>query len=189
MFSSIRGAIKFFKYLFLTLFFIALLWASYFLIYGNFHKVDKDVYRSAQLFSYNLPYYVEKYHIKSILNLRSIKKENPKSWYVNEVKIAKEMGVIRYDYPIGDREEASIEKMDKIVEIIRNAPKPLLIHCKAGADRTSLASALYLYAIKHDNNAEREISILYGHFPWLGSKTIAMDRSFEKYKKEKSHVR
>ncbi len=167
---------------------IAILWVSYFLLYGNFHKVDKDVYRSAQLFSFNLPYYLEKHQIKSILNLRSIKKPKPKSWYVDEVKIAKEMGVIRYDYPIGDREEASIEQMDKIVQIIKDAPKPLLIHCKAGADRTSLASALYLYALKHEDDAEREISILYGHFPWLGSKTVAMDRSFEKYIKKDSNA-
>jgi protein tyrosine/serine phosphatase len=93
------------------------------------------------------------------------------------------MNVIRYDYPIGDRTEASMEQMDKIVKIIRDAPKPLLIHCKAGADRTSLASALYMYAIKKDIDAEKQISIIYGHFPWLGSKTSAMDRSFERYMK------
>jgi protein tyrosine/serine phosphatase len=38
--------------------------------------------------------------------------------------------------------------------------KPLLIHCKAGADRTSLASALYFYALKHDDDAQRELSII-----------------------------
>jgi len=179
---------KFIKYVMLPLLAIAILWVSYFLLYGNFHKVDKDVYRSAQLFSFNLPYYLEKYQIKSILNLRSIKKPKPKSWYVNEVKIAKEMGVKRYDYPIGDREEANMEQMDKIVQIIKDAPKPLLIHCKAGADRTSLASALYLHAIQKDTDARRAISILYGHFPWFGSRTIAMDRSFEKYIKKDSNA-
>jgi undecaprenyl-diphosphatase len=177
------------KYTLLPLFIIVVLWASYFFVYGNFHKVDKDVYRSAQLFSYNLPYYLEKYDIKSILNLRKVRKSKNKSWYKDEVAIAKKLGVLRYDHPIGDREEASIEEMDKIIQIIKDAPKPLLIHCKAGADRTSLASALYLYAVKHEDNAEREISVLYGHFPWLGSKTGAMDKSFEKYKKEKKYVK
>jgi protein tyrosine/serine phosphatase len=162
------------------------MWASYFFLYGNFHKVDKDVYRSAQLFSYNLPYYLEKYQIKSILNLRKIRKEKNKNWYKDEVAIAKKMGVVRYDYAISDRREATIEQMDKIVSIIKAAPKPLLIHCKAGADRTSLVSALYLYAIKQDKDALKEISIIYGHFPWLGSKTVAMDKSFEKYKRAKN---
>lgn len=180
---------KTFKYTFFPLLSIVVLWASYFLLYGNFHKVDKDVYRSAQLFSHNLPYYIEKHKIKSILNLRKVRKAKNKSWYLDEVSIAKELDVVRYDYPIGDREEASMEEMDKIVQIIKDAPKPLLIHCKAGADRTSLASALYLHALKHEDDAEREISIVYGHFPWLGSKTVAMDRSFKKYKKEKKNVK
>jgi len=176
------------KYILSLLLIIIVLWASYFLLYGNFHKVDKDVYRSAQLFSHNLPYYIEKHKIKSILNLRKVRKAKNKSWYLDEVSIAKELGVVRYDYPIGDREEASMEEMEKIVQIIKDAPKPLLIHCKAGADRTSLASALYLHALKHEDDAEREISIVYGHFPWLGSKTVAMDRSFKKYTREKRNV-
>lgn len=164
------------------------MWASYFLLYGNFHKVDKDLYRSAQLFSFNMPYYIEKHDIKSILNLRSIRtaKSKSKSWYHDEVRISKEMGVVRYDYPIGDRKVTPMEDMSRIVQIMKDAPKPLLVHCKAGADRTSLASALYLYAIKNDKNADKQISILYGHFPWLGSKTIAMDKSFETYVEQDS---
>lgn len=177
----IRG----FKYIFLPLLVVLLFWASYFFIYGNFHKVSNDVYRSAQLFSFNMPYYLKKHKIKSILNLRKTRKAHNKSWYINELKIAKELDVVHYDYPIGDREEASMEEMEKLVNIIKDAPKPILIHCKAGADRTSLASALYLHAIKGDKEAEKQISVIYGHFPWFGSKTGAMDRSFEKYMKVK----
>jgi len=180
--KKIKNLLKYILFLLLSL---IIFWAGYFLLYGNFHKVDKEVYRSAQLFSYNLPHYLEKYQIKSILNLRKIRKDKEKRWYLDEVSIANKMGVVRYDYPIGDRTEASMEQMNQIIKIIREAPKPLLIHCKAGADRTSLASALYLYAIKKDKNPEREISIIYGHFPWLGSKTSAMDRSFERYMREK----
>lgn len=171
-----------FKYIFFLLLSLILFWFGYFFLYGNFHKVDKNVYRSAQLFSYNLPHYLKEYHIKSILNLRKISKDN--SWYGDEVRISNAMNVIRYNYPIGDRREASMNTMNKIVEIIKKAPKPLLIHCKMGADRTSLASALYLYAIKKDKNPQKEISIIYGHFPWLGSKTSAMDKSMERYIRE-----
>jgi len=171
------------KYIFAPLLLIVLLWASYFLLYGNFHKVDKDLYRSAQLFSFNLPYYIEKHHIKSILNLRG---DSSKQWYQDELRISKEYNVTHYDYGIGDRKLASMKEMDDIVKILKDAPKPLLIHCKAGADRTSLVSALYLYEIKHDKDAQKAISIIYGHFPWLGSRTKAMDESFKKYMKEKS---
>ena len=174
----IRIIKRFFKYIFLPLFLIAAMWASYFLLYGNFHKVDKDLYRSAQLFSFNMPYYIEKHNIKSILNLRG---DSRKQWYKDELRISKEYNVTHYDYGIGDRRINSMEDMLNIVKIMKDAPKPLLIHCKAGADRTSLVSALYLHAIKHDKDAQKAISVLYGHFPWLGSKTVAMDKSFEKY--------
>lgn len=169
------------KYVLAPLLFLALLWVSYFLLYGNFHKVDDNLYCSAQLFSFNLPYYIEKHDIKSILNLRG---DSSRQWYADELRISKELGVKHYDYGIGDREISSMKQMNDMIRIMRNAPKPLLVHCKAGADRTSLASALYLYDIMRDDDPEREISIIYGHFPWLGSKTVAMDRSFEKYVRE-----
>ena len=173
---------RFLKYIFAPLVLIALLWASYFLLYGNFHKVDKELYRSAQLFSFNLPYYIEKHQIKSILNLRG---DSSKKWYKDELRISKEYNVTHYDYGIGDRKLTSMKEMDDIIKIMKDAPKPLLIHCKAGADRTSLVSALYLYKIKHDKDAQKAISVIYGHFPWLGSKTKAMDESFIRYKRER----
>ena len=65
-FSIKTFLLKVLKYFFSPLLVIALLWVFYFLIYANFHKVDEKVYRSAQLFSFNMPYYMEKYKIKSI---------------------------------------------------------------------------------------------------------------------------
>ena len=174
----IRVLIRFIRYIFIFLLPLAVIWAIYFFIYGNFHKVDKDVYRSAQLFSFNMPYYIKTNNIKSILNLRG---ENTKKWYTDEIKYTKDNNLTHYNFGIPDRKVISKAKMNKIVEIIKNAPKPILIHCKMGADRTSLAVALYLHAIKKDKDASREISLIYGHFPWLGSKTWAMDRSFEDF--------
>jgi len=187
MLSSFLIKVKFFlKYIFSPLLVIAFLWICYFLIYGNFHQVDKSLYRSAQLFPFNMPYYIENKNIKSILNLRG---PSDRQWYIDELRISKEYNVTHYDYDMGDRYETSMEGMNKIISIIKDAPKPILIHCKAGADRTSLVSALYLYAIKNDKDAEREISLLYGHFPWLGSKTGAMDRSFLNYKRDKENMK
>jgi protein tyrosine phosphatase (PTP) superfamily phosphohydrolase (DUF442 family) len=170
---------KLLKYFLIPIMAIVLLWVGYFLIYANFHQVDKELYRSAQLRPFNMPYYVHKHHIKSIINFRG---ESSDSWYKDEVLFANENNLTYYNYGIGDRTEITIKQMDEMVNLMKKAPKPLLIHCKAGADRTSLASALYLYALKKDKDANREISILYGHFPWLGSKTYFMDESFENYK-------
>ncbi len=166
------------RYFLLPLLIVALAWVIYFKLYGNFHQVDRELYRSAQLYRFNMPYYLQHHHIRSVINLRG---SSQKQWYKDELRICKENNVTHYDFGIPDRERISLPKMQKLITLMQNAPKPLLVHCKAGADRTSLASALYLYAVKHRPDAQKAISILYGHFPWLGSRTKAMDQSFENY--------
>ena len=173
---------NFLKYVFAPLLAIAFIWIGYFIIFANFHKVDDDIFRSAQLRFFNMPYYIKKYGIKSILNLRGNNIDKP--WYKVELEIADEYDIVHYDYGIGAREVRTLKEMKDIVKLIKEAPKPLLIHCKAGADRTGLAVALYLHEIKKNENADDALSILYGHFPWFGSKTVAMDKSFNIYKKE-----
>ena len=72
--------------------------------------------------------------------------------------------------------------MTELVEFLRDAPKPLLIHCRAGSDRTGLACAIYVAArggSYHD--AQEQLSLYYGHFPYFGSKSMAMDITLERF--------
>jgi protein tyrosine/serine phosphatase len=59
----------------------------------------------------------------------------------------------------------------------------VLIHSKSGADRTGLAAAMFKYAIaaRSVDEAKNQLSIRYGHFPYLGSGTSAMDASFQRF--------
>jgi len=163
---------------------LALAWLAYFKLYGNFHQVNKDLYRSAQLYYFNMPYYLQNHHIRSVINLRGSSKAQ---WYQDELRICKEHNVTHYDFGISDRKVIPVAKMERLIRLMKQAPKPLLIHCKAGADRTSLASALYLYESRQRDDAKKAISILYGHFPWLGSRTKAMDISFANYIEQKGN--
>ena len=45
-------------------------------------------------------------------------------------------------------------------------PKPMLVHCKSGSDRTGLAVTLYLHVIKGQplDEARRALSWKYGHW-------------------------
>jgi len=173
---------KILRYSFASILFLVLLWLGYFKLYGNFHQVNPELYRSAQLYSFNLPYYIKKYHFKTIINLRGASDE---SWYQDEIAISKEHNITHHDFGFGDRSKQSVETMDSLVRLMKEAKKPLLVHCKAGADRTSLASALYLYTTQDRQNPQDAISIVYGHFPWLGSKSKAMDQSFFLYQQER----
>jgi len=164
--------------IFWTLLVFVAWWIGYLRYSGNFHKVADGVYRSGQLYEFDMPGFYKKYKFKTILNLRGAKPG--KEWYEYEKKFAKEHNITLIDFKISDKKIQSLKTMQKMTEIMNNAKKPLLIHCRAGADRTGLASALYLYS-RGDANASRMLSMKYGHFPYLGSKTKAMDESFKKF--------
>ncbi len=157
----------------------------YIFLFGNFHKIDKNAYRSGQLYTKNLLNKLQKYKIKSILNLRG---ENTfkSPWYEYEKKIAKELNITLINFKIGSRDYIDFNKSMQLVNILKNAPKPVLIHCRSGADRTSFAAALYEFAIKHKSvkKAKEQLSFYYGHLPYFGSKTIEMDKSFNDFVKK-----
>ncbi|SFV52450.1 hypothetical protein MNB_SV-12-291 [hydrothermal vent metagenome] len=172
---------KYLSYFIGILLSIILFLGAYGFIYGNFHQIDSNVYRSGQLFSFNMPYYLKKYKIKTVLNLRKIKPN--KSWYQNEKKITDENNITLINYEISARKYLDFNHTSTIVKILKNAQKPILIHCEGGADRTSLVSALYRYAVLHQSKeeAENELSFIYGHVPIIRPKVIAMERSFYNY--------
>lgn len=151
---------------------------------GNFHVVaENKLYRSAQLDKASFERVIKDRAIRSILNLRHA---NPgEAWYDDEIAITSSLGVKHYDYGIGAREFVTRAQINDLLNIIRDAPKPQLIHCKAGADRAGLVSALYLAAIEgvQVDEAARQLSLTYGHFPYLTSKTGAMDQSYWAYVK------
>ena len=150
-------------------------------LYGNFHKIDTNVYRSAQLNSVNMPFYLQEFHIKSILNLRGAQPQ--KKWYQTEQEITQENNVSLLDFDMWSGQFYDFNQTSKLLQIIKDAPKPLLIHCIGGADRTSLASALYVYGIKKasESTAKEQLAWYYGHLPSIRPHVKAMDKSFENF--------
>ncbi|HEX3864477.1 MAG TPA: tyrosine-protein phosphatase [Stellaceae bacterium] len=145
----------------------------------NFHAVAAGVlYRSAQPSESDLTMAARQFGVKSVLNLRGA--HVGQSWYDEEVAAAAALGLTHYDYGLSAKRFVTTAQIDDILAIIRKAPKPLLIHCKSGADRTGLVAALYRYAEDHatPDQADQELSLAYGHFPYLTSRSVAMDNSF-----------
>lgn len=146
---------------------------------GNFHAVEEGaLYRSAQLNKDELQRAVREHGIRAILNLRGA--HSGEAWYDDEIAVANALGVAHYDYGLSAHRFVSNNQIIDLLGIMRGAPKPLLVHCKSGADRSGLVAALYRLVIegKSATEADAQLTIVYGHFPYLTSRTSAMDESF-----------
>jgi protein tyrosine/serine phosphatase len=159
--------------------------AWHLIAHHNFHIVSAGrIYRSGQMNAEGLSRVIQEESIKSILNLRGTGTDQ--GWYQSETRTARQLGVEHYDFALSAGHEVADEEIDRILETIDRAPKPMLIHCKSGSDRTGLIGALYLYSLegKSAESADRELTIFYGHVPYLFWRdTVAMDHSFWRYVK------
>jgi protein tyrosine/serine phosphatase len=78
--------------------------------------------------------------------------------------------------------------LTRLIETLRTVEMPVVIHCEGGADRTGLAAALYELLVmgRSAEVASAQLSFRYGHFPWLTSRTGAMDATFWRVAAENS---
>lgn len=113
----------------------------------NLHKVDDNVYRAEQPNEQAMKE-LSKLGIKTILNLRYFKKDKQ----VPEANLT----LVHYKIRPG-----SISYTDIVTALkeINKAPKPVLVHCKYGADRTGCIIAAY-NIVKHNYSKEQAIDEL-----------------------------
>lgn len=148
---------------------------------GNIHPVVAgEVYRSAQLTPEQLVGLAGETGLKSVLNLRGA--APGEDWYDQEIAASEALGLAHADFAMSASEVLSVEDSARLIALMRDLPKPLLVHCRRGADRTGLAMALYLAGISGQDleTAAGQLSLRYGHFsvPYL-SKAYPMDESWQ----------
>ena len=147
---------------------------------GNVHPVIAgEAYRAAQLSSIDLAQIVQRYGIKTVINLRGA--NDQQSWYQQELATSHQLGVTHVDFAMSSKRPLSTTRAQEIIDILKKAEKPVLIHCRGGADRTGLVAALYLAAVagKGEEEAEAQLSFRYGHIGLPGFSARAMDETFE----------
>lgn len=147
---------------------------------GNFHTVaEGEVYRSAQPTPAALERYVREHGVKTVINLRG---ENlSDGWYQDEVATSRRLGLRHIDFRMSAKRGITRREAWRLIQIMQRAPKPILIHCESGADRTGLASALYVAGIQHrgEDAAEEQLSLRYGHIAAPFGKGWGMTVTFE----------
>jgi protein tyrosine/serine phosphatase len=154
-------------------------WVGWIQAFGNVSvEFGGDVVRTAQVGPEVTAQLVKAYRIETVLNLRG---PNPgDDWFDGEVQAVEKAGARHVSLALSANEEPNERLLATLIDTLKTAKKPILIHCNWGSDRTGLAAALYGLTVKKmtADAAAGQLSFRYGHFPWLMSQTGAMDRTF-----------
>lgn len=124
---------------------------------------DGQLLRSAQPLRHELEERIEREGIKTVLRLRGGNEDE--FWYEQTATACRNKGVTLVQIPMSDRRFPHKWELLQLVDAIEFAEYPMLVHCKAGADRTGLASAIYvLHTGGTLAQARKELALLpYGH--------------------------
>jgi len=156
-------------------------------IYRNFHQIDEHAYRSA----HPSPKFIKKLQkekgLKTIINLRG---ENLTGQYMLELEACEKLGVTLISIPFSSRNSPTPESIKNLFNALDTIEYPVLLHCKSGADRAGIGSALYQY---YKNNIaldeSKQLRPSYGHFKT--SETGVLDyfiNEWNRYLRHNPHV-
>ncbi|HWA89376.1 MAG TPA: hypothetical protein VG889_05035 [Rhizomicrobium sp.] len=109
----------------------------------NFHwVVAGDAARSAQPYLGLYGPFLRRNGIRSVINLRG---HHPGfGWWDAEDAVCKREGIAHFDAMLDSKRLPLKEMLVALLDAFDAAPRPFLVKCSGGQDRTSFASALYL---------------------------------------------
>lgn len=128
----------------------------------NFYEVAPEVYRSNQPTRFRFARMAAKRGIRTVINLRG---EDKYSYYLFEKEACEAYGLELVDAKLMARKAASRDRITDVIDALRAAERPLVFHCKSGADRTGFVGALYLLIFENApiSVARRQLGLKYLH--------------------------
>lgn len=100
---------------------------------SNFYKVSNELYRAEQPTTAAMRAY-EAFGIRTVINLRSFHSDKDEIAGTN---------LILVELPTHAWADFNDDYVVTVLQAIRQAEKPVLVHCQHGADRTGLIIAMY----------------------------------------------
>ncbi len=113
---------------------------------GNFHEVvPQRVYRSGQPTPEQLRAWVNRYGLKTIVNLRGPTAPGA----AEEKALAESMGVDEVCLEFSAYKLPPGRTLVQLLDVFRTARQPMLLHCRQGVDRAGTAAALAAWLVGH----------------------------------------
>lgn len=146
-------------------------------VWTNFDEVADGVYRSNHPGPRRLEAYKRR-GIRSVLNLRGVDGQSP--WLL-EKEACDRLGLRLDVAKIYARRTASSGELLALIKAMRELPKPMVMHCKSGADRAGLASALYILAVAGGSLEEARSHLALRYIHLKSTMTGAVDHIIDLY--------
>lgn len=146
-------------------------------LWSNFHQIGPGVYRSNQPTDARL----QKYARMGIRTILSLRPAIPSPAYQLEKESCERLGLTLINVPLYSSLAPPAQNLLDLITAFRSVERPMIMHCKSGADRAGLASTIYLMVIEGEplEKARRMLSPRYIHFKWM--KTGVLDQLFDRY--------
>jgi protein tyrosine phosphatase (PTP) superfamily phosphohydrolase (DUF442 family) len=148
------------------------------ILWTNFWQLSDDVWRS------NQPTHArfEKYAamgIKTVINLRG---EDKHAHYLFEKESCEALGLTLVNAKLWARTAAPRDRLLAALDALRTAQRPMMFHCKSGADRAGFVSAMYMMVFEGQSvdEAMKQLSIKYIHLDF--TKTGVQDYILRVYR-------
>lgn len=130
----------------------------------NFAEFGLGLWRANQ----PSPQQLARYKKMGVQTVVSLRKQGKQSYNLFEAEACAELLIHFHHYSIGGaRRLPPAARILATTEQLAELPRPLLIHCKSGADRTGFAAALVLILIEGRpvREATRQLARKHLHFP------------------------
>lgn len=151
-------------------------------LWTNLDEIAPGVYRSNQPDPKRLRRHAAN-GVKTVLNLRGPSAHSP---YLFEKETCEALGLTLVDLKMEARRPPARDTLLTLIDLFPTLEKPLLLHCKSGADRAGLASAIYLLTQEGADiaKAKRMLSLRYVHL--RQSATGILDHLLEQFEARQS---
>ncbi|MGR3436826.1 MAG: fused DSP-PTPase phosphatase/NAD kinase-like protein [Shimia sp.] len=117
--------------------------------------------------------------LRTILTLRGTVRPEPFRVLMGEAAAKGRIEI--HDIPMGARAASPTASLLRAFRVLRTAPRPLLFHCKSGADRTGLVAAFWvLHEGGSDDAARAQLSMRHMHLRDHGKPGV-LDHILEAY--------